>query len=1067
VAGSYTVLGTEPITVGALYQGAWTTQTFAPGAITPTTIQQWFLDNMLVPNGQATNPAGRTGIQPPGVAVYSPPAAGSILVADGNNGGTWSPPGAYVPIDMGDTSGLTDIGPVLQAVLDAGEIVNGVPGATYYLNSAVFVDNTFPRYRAHVALNGATLKLGPNVPRAVGTLDTSIVAGIFNNTLRSSFVQAVSALAVPATTVDVGSNGGAIATIASWATPSPGVLAVVSTAGLATSGAVTVVTSLGLQTVTYTGTSGGNQLTGCVPTGTATNGVVATGAAVTQYTSAASLAGSTLTLAATTSFSAGGGTAVIVSGASSAAVSFGAASGTTLTNVTYISGGLTLGNGNAIYQISATPSAQVLVCDATRATGASFPNGQRLKVSHGLIDGSLAPAAGSTVAAGSNAVAATSFTGSGVLNLGTMPSAPAFTAAGTVRVVSNAGVAVISYAAVSGTTLTGCKFLYGAAITLATGQFVVQQTPVLVADNTSSTQFDNVGIQNALALCWWWGYSDGHSFKDFAAQGVQTISGMANVIVGNMACVQENQGDNLRFDAPKAASLAQIIGNLGASITGMVGDGLYLGNCTSVHISGAHADGGQPVANGPATPMVVDCSNVVIDSSAFVTGVGTTAPGRSPIVINDHLSTLKPTDLLLRHVDFWTYYYGLTDIAADPDINIVAMNKGSLLRCRDCTGKIAANPRALRVTSTVTAIQTALTAGADIIAGGSFDVRYQEGGWAVTLPNNAAMATNTLGAPSAFTAAGITFGGSPGTLVSGGQYQYVAAFKNSLGQYTPLSAASVATTQVAGTNSLTINNDNGVTGVVALWRVTGSTGVLTAPDHYVEMPMGTESVFWLDTGANINGTPWATGTVPIPNTVAGTGIIYPNIPGAKPSSIGAPPLSDLLPTGWSTETMPRSAITSNTSGGLVSGTLYMAAVYLTAGTVVHNLTFVAGTVPGATMTHWWMGLYDSSRVQLATTADQTSAAIPAATLSTQAIAATAAGAATSFTTTYTGLHYIGLMVAATTVPNLLGVGGAGNVAFGIAPILSGISDTAQTAPPAFPHTATTLSATAMNYLGAS
>lgn len=88
-------------------------------------------------------------------------------------------------------------------------------------------------------------------------------------------------LSIPATTVASGSNGGEISAIASWSSPSAGVLDVVTTTGWPTSGTVNVAAS-GATTavVTYTGTAAG-QLTGCTYVSGSASGTVATGGAVT------------------------------------------------------------------------------------------------------------------------------------------------------------------------------------------------------------------------------------------------------------------------------------------------------------------------------------------------------------------------------------------------------------------------------------------------------------------------------------------------------------------------------------------------------------------------------------------------------------------------------------------------------------------------------------------------------------------------------------------------------------------------------------------------------------------
>jgi hypothetical protein len=84
-------------------------------------------------------------------------------------------------------------------------------------------------------------------------------------------------------TIAAGSNGGTISAIASWSSPSAGVLDVSTLpAGFPASGTVYVAAS-GSTTavVTYTGVAGGNQLTGCAYVSGSASGTVATGGAVT------------------------------------------------------------------------------------------------------------------------------------------------------------------------------------------------------------------------------------------------------------------------------------------------------------------------------------------------------------------------------------------------------------------------------------------------------------------------------------------------------------------------------------------------------------------------------------------------------------------------------------------------------------------------------------------------------------------------------------------------------------------------------------------------------------------
>ena len=105
----------------------------------------------------------------------------------------------------------------------------------------------------------------------------------------------------------------------------------------------------------------------------------------------------------------------------------------------------------------------------------------------------------------------------------------------------------------------------------------------------------------------------------------------------------------------------------------------------------------------------------------------------------------------------------------------------------------------------------------------------------------------------------------------------------------------------------------------------------------------------------------------------------------------------------------------NSAYSMVSGTLQMTAMYLPANVTVGHLA-TCSSAAITTPTHWWFGLYDSNRVQLAITADQTTTAWAANTYLPLAIATIALGASATFTTTYTGLYYFGIMVAASGSP---------------------------------------------------
>lgn len=167
---------------------------------------------------------------------------------------------------------------------------------------------------------------------------------------------------------------------------------------------------------------------------------------------------------------------------------------------------------------------------------------------------------------------------------------------------------------------------------------------------------------------------------------------------------------------------------------------------------------------------------------------------------------------------------------------------------------------------------------------------------------------------------------------------------------------------------------------------------------------------------------------------------------------------------------PRQLISSDTLA-LATGVLTMVAVWLPKNTVVNNLNALIGTTGSAGPTHQWFGLFDKSRNLLATTADGTSTAITASTsttpsILTAAVATTAAGAATTFTTTYSGLYYVGIMVSSSSAqPTLSAYSSVAAMVNAIPPILAGTADGSLTTPETFPFQSATLTPTvAVPYL---
>lgn len=122
-------------------------------------------------------------------------------------------------------------------------------------------------------------------------------------------------------------------------------------------------------------------------------------------------------------------------------------------------------------------------------------------------------------------------------------------------------------------------------------------------------------------------------------------------------------------------------------------------------------------------------------------------------------------------------------------------------------------------------------------------------------------------------------------------------------------------------------------------------------------------------------------------------------------------------------------------------------IYLSAGDVITNISFVSGATAAGTPTNWWFALYSSASTPalLAQTADQLTAAWAAFTVKTLALSA-------AQTITATGVYWAAIMSKATTVPTLLG-------SVAVKPIVTGERNLSQTSGAALTTTAPSTIAT--------
>jgi len=148
------------------------------------------------------------------------------------------------------------------------------------------------------------------------------------------------------------------------------------------------------------------------------------------------------------------------------------------------------------------------------------------------------------------------------------------------------------------------------------------------------------------------------------------------------------------------------------------------------------------------------------------------------------------------------------------------------------------------------------------------------------------------------------------------------------------------------------------------------------------------------------------------------------------------------------ETMDRNICTETNTALLSTGRLSLQAIWLTADMRINSISFFSQTTAAGTPTNQIFGIYAITRQLLAQSVNDTTTAWGVNSIKTLALPST-------LRIEYTGLHYVGIMVVATTVPSLKGnTATTGGQLHGQQPILNGTSNTGLTT--SLPNPATVL-----------
>lgn len=163
-----------------------------------------------------------------------------------------------------------------------------------------------------------------------------------------------------------------------------------------------------------------------------------------------------------------------------------------------------------------------------------------------------------------------------------------------------------------------------------------------------------------------------------------------------------------------------------------------------------------------------------------------------------------------------------------------------------------------------------------------------------------------------------------------------------------------------------------------------------------------------------------------------------------------------LPQALKAEFPQRGTIALGDGAHLATGRLSLVGIPLPAGLTVNSIAFRTQTTAAGTPTNWWFSLFDQNRALLANTADQTTTAWGAGTFKQLALTQ-------PHTTTYSGLYYAGIVMAATTVVSLVVYGGLDVFASMGTPVMSGSSNTGLTTPASFGPVGTVANALAGSF----
>lgn len=394
--------------------------------------------------------------------------------------------------------------------------------------------------------------------------------------------------------------------------------------------------------------------------------------------------------------------------------------------------------------------------------------------------------------------------------------------------------------------------------------------------HTNGVLFESVMLYRARCLVSWIGYVDCNTIRSCV-----NVNPPASIRTDSYLLDQIDLGDGVLIDScngDAAAGIARLVDNHGATIISPVGGGFEFIRCSGISVISAHIEAYQP--SRTKTCFLINRSEVTVSGGDFLSDG---ANRWAVFTVNDTHSEGRTVLTIKDSVVPFYFAPEYADPTVGSFIHIVNMSYGSEIKVDSVKGGVKvpgfaelAGGGTVKVTSALTQIQSALDAKPGLLATGTFKISGNAfESWRVDNPSTPGLElskarSNQPPQPS------ILFNGATGpdsvkgTLTNGVFVEYIIAFLDEFGRYNQRSSSASGNVTAAGSSRIIFNTYQ--KGRVVVWRkVGGSAGqVFTAPDAYAILNCEGGSTRVYDTGANVNGNPWISTSVPVPNTVAGT-----------------------------------------------------------------------------------------------------------------------------------------------------------------------------------------------------